>query len=89
MFFHFHLLELARQVTAAMRGPEQPIPKGSEPNREELTRAEREIARLEALYALPAFVPAHERFMGGILGSNPGRFFVIMTVIFFAKALGF
>lgn len=52
-------------------------------------RDKQEIAALEALYAVPAFKPKHEQFLGGILAMNTGRLFGILTVIFMAKALGF
>jgi len=88
MLFHFQLSVLARQLTATFKGPGQPIQKASRPDDEDFARAQREIARLEAVYALPAF-GVRQHPLVRLVSVHPGRFFGILTVIFLAKALGF
>ena len=84
MLFHFHLSALARQLTAAMQRTDKPKPRSSDV--EERMRADREIAQLEAAYALPAFGTQESPFRG-LFRLYPGRLFTMMSIIFFTTVL--
>lgn len=90
MLFQFQwALAMAQQITAMMRGPEpEPtIAKAEEPNTA-TSREQREIATLKAMYALPAYTPPHERFLGGMFAAHPGRLFTLLSMIFVVSTLG-